>query len=268
MISGTTQRSGPTTVSTGGVNRQPVTVTPSQLLGPTASANVNLGNVQGTGGYNNPQPQMTTSNLLAPPVQGSPNQTPQFSPVNPGPSQNYYPSPQNPSNQNTALVQPVAGPGSPGTGQQGQWTSSNMQKPTDNKTPGYSQDNKPNLSTAQTSKNTSLSGPVNNQNGTVQRSATIQKSNGVKQSGPSLALSTSFKEKCEKTPKPTNSDKVIIPWDHSRQNYVYTDQAFDKLKPRVTKDQVKEVNPANLESRCSLRRSELESSFGVRNLFQ
>ncbi len=48
---------------------------------------------------------------------------------------------------------------------------------------------------------------------------------GVKKTAPSLAPSSNFQTSCQKTPQPSN--KAIIPWDHSKKNFVYGEQELN-----------------------------------------
>lgn len=276
MFLGNPQKSSTAaSVSTGGLSKTAATVNTHPLLGPTATANVNLGGVQGGSGQYN-QAQYTPSNQMGASGQSTLNQGAQNtvgqnagsqnqgstgpSPMMPsyatpyqtdkpgsqpsGPYGNsYYPPNQSTAGgpnqtpqygpQSSSLVQPVAGPG-----QQTQGSSKPNQ-------PGpYSQNN---LSTAQTSKNTSVAGPVGTQNkpATAPRPPPEQ-NNGAKQSGPALAITTNFKKACDTKHKPNTQERIVVPWDHSKKNYVFTDQAFDKLRRLVTKDQVKSVGFCNL----------------------
>lgn len=238
MFLGNTRTSSNVNVGAGAQPKVALPTVATPVLGPTATANVNLGGVQGG---QNPyaQYQPTTGNQLSPPVQNNWNKPPQGAPqqgnfpTNNTPGQQGFPQNQG-YPQNQGLVQPVSGPG-----------PQNNMKPQGPTQPGpfSQQDNKNSFSTAQTSKNASTAGPVSTQ--TRQALPPGQKENGVKQSGPGLAITTNFKGSCDTTPKPNNPGKVIIPWDHGKQNYVYTDQAFDMMKSRVTKDQVKTVRNCN-----------------------
>lgn len=279
MFFGNPQKGSNVSVSTAGVSKQAATVNTQSLLGPTASANVNLGGVQGgPAPYN--QNQMGAGNQMSPQMQGGWNQAPQgnagMGPTNMTPGQygnqgnptsspyanplnqnkpgspspmnqgNNYPNPTNSqfnNQQNSGLVQPISGPGPQNSNMPGQGPSSpgpfnqgGTQKP-----PMGPQDNKNSISTAQTSKNTSMAGPVGTQNKPPGSQVPIQKNNGVKQSEPSLAFTTNFKNACGTKHKPNTQDKVILPWDHSKQNYCYNDLAFDKIKHKISKDQVKSV---------------------------
>ena len=55
---------------------------------------------------------------------------------------------------------------------------------------------------------------------------------GLKKTSPSLAPSSNFQTSCQKTPQPTN--KAIIPWDHSKKNFVYGEQELN-LKNKLSK---------------------------------
>lgn len=277
MFFGNPKQGSNVSVSTGGVSKQTAAVNTQSLLGPTATANVNLGGVQGgpapynqsqMGAGNQPSPQMQSGwNQYPQPQgtpgspgmgptnnapgqygnQGNPTSSPYANPVNQGnPSpmnqanqgNNYQPSQFN-NQQNSGLVQPIAGPGPQNTQAQqgpGPFNQGGPQKP-----PTAPQDNKNSFSTAQTSKNTSMAGPTGTQNNAPRQQQYIQKNNGVKQSGPSLAFTTNFKNACSTKHKPNTQDKIILPWDHSKQNYCYVDLAFDKMKHKVNKDQVKSV---------------------------
>lgn len=277
MFLGNPQKSSTTSAFSGGLGKAAGSVNTFPLLGPTATANVNLGGVQGTSGQYN-QAQYTPSNQTGGLGQSAWNQGAQNTDnQSPGPQNQGYtgPSPMmpnfatpyqadksgntptdsfgnsyNPPNQRNAgnpnqafqyivpqigsLVHPLAG--------QGQLN----QGPNKTNQPGaYNQNS---LSTAQTSKNASVAGPVGSQNnpGGSGSRPPAEKNNGVKQSAPALAFSTNFKKACETKHKPNTQDKIIVPWDHSKQNYVFTDQAFDKLRRLATKDQVKNVGLCNL----------------------
>lgn len=264
------------------------------LLGPTATANVNLGGNTNNAGYNNAQAgqqtnpgqygawntqgqfqqtpggntnqanQMNQGMYNNPPggqIQPSPyqqnpttqNQSPGYgnqSPVSQGqigqqggtqnpqsiqsPPVNYPKPPINqtnqPSQQNNSMVQQVPGPGQ-------QNTSSNNSK----YYPG--QQNPGNTSTAPTSNNPSAHGKSNQGNTSANRPIQSRdKPNGQKQSGPGMAIGTNFKSSCDSTPKIPYKDKNIVPWDHSKGNFVYRENDFERLKPHVTINDVKTVD--------------------------
>lgn len=217
-------------VATAAQVKQTANINNTPVLGPTASANVNLGGVQGGSNPYNAN-QFQGSNQLSPPLQSGWNQPP--------PQQGAFGNPQ--YNQpmanalNTGLVQQVPGPGSPNTGPTG------LKPPTGVQSGPMSQQDKNSFSTAPTSKNASAAGPVGTQNRPVAPSMPGQKPNGVKQTGPSLAATTNFKASCSKTAQPKQKERAILPWDHNKQNYVYTDEAFELLKPKITKEQLKKV---------------------------
>lgn len=66
---------------------------------------------------------------------------------------------------------------------------------------------------------------------------------GVKQSSPSLAFSTNFKAECDrkKTAKPP-TDKVVLPWDHANQNFVYGNKDYLDNQQMVSRRDVETVN--------------------------
>ena len=269
------QRPGNVNVGAGAgvkANPNPNTV---PMLGTTATVNPNLGGVQ-----NAPSPfnqyQNQAGNAMAATTQGALNQYPphQYPPQQYPPQQ--YPPQQNPPQggnmnnqlappvtppQNTGLVQSIPGPGYP---------NPNLQPPTNNTLkpvppgPGYPQDNKNSFSTAQTSRTPSTAGPVTTQN--RQNLPPGQKQNGVKQSGPPLAFMTNFKDSCNKTPIQNSFTKVIIPWDHDKQNYVYDDKSFDILKNKANREGVKSVSLPDLESRPLVEGYELEPCGWLRSM--
>lgn len=221
------------------------------MLGNTATANVNLGGVQNTPSpYNqyqnqpgNPMGQGTTTQSVwnqYPQQQNPPQQyPPQQYPPQGGNMSSQLAPPVSPP-QNTGLVQPIPGPGNP---------NPNLQPPLNNgvkpNPPGNASD-KNSFSTATNSRTPSTAGPVTTQ--PRQNLPPGQKENGKTASGPALAFTTNFKDSCNKTPKQNSLTKVIIPWDHSRQNYVYDDKSFDILKNKANRETVKSVSVLYLES--------------------
>lgn len=297
------QNTGGGSASTNATNKG-VAVNTQALLGPTATANVNLNNGGGNKGYNN----LEAGNQMNSNAQGNSNQfgawntQGQFDQAQGGqgqpgkinqppgqsgkfnqhpgqgksPQQNQYSNGQNPStgnqhgqanqgqvgplttnspnvpynqspgnypqppsnqtntpnNQPGDLVQQVPGPGQgqgsnpkgPGPGQKGQ-----TDKPGNN-------------STANTSKNTSIHGAsIHGRQQGPPPAQTKGKPNGQIQNGPGMAIATNFKSICDSTPRITYKDKNIVPWDHSKGNFVYREKDFEKLTPQVTLDEVKLV---------------------------
>lgn len=179
-------------------------VTTSPMLGPTATANVNLGgNPLNNGAPTGTKPPNPASN---PP--GFPNQTV-------------------PGQQNTGVVQPLSSQGNQPP--QNPYTKSPL--PSSN---GMG----PNTSTAPSSKQPSSHSTTNPSRYDASK---MSKPNGVRQSGPGFAFGTNFKAACDNTSKAPAKEKVIVPWDHTAQNYVYKEKDFDKLKPNVTMEKVKKV---------------------------
>lgn len=279
------------------VNTQP-------LLGPTATANVNLGGNANNAGYNNGQAgqqtnpaqygawntqgqfQQTPGGTTYPgnqmsqdayknqpggqsqplPYQQNPgtqNQIPSYGNQTPATQGQYgqqsgvqnlqagqspagnYPNPQinqtyQPGQQNSSVVQQVPGPGQQTPPGQQNTSGNNSKYYPGQQNPG----SKPgNTSTAPTSKNPSTHSQSNHGNTSGQRPVqNREKPNGEKQSGPGLAIGTNFKSSCDSTPKIPYKDKNIVPWDHSKGNFVYREKDFEKLRPHVTVGDVKAVD--------------------------
>lgn len=60
---------------------------------------------------------------------------------------------------------------------------------------------------------------------------------GAKKTAPSLAPGSNFQTACSKTPTDNTRDKMIIPWDHSKKNFVYGDAEIP-MQGKLTKQQV------------------------------
>ena len=267
------------------------------LLGPTATANVNLGGNANNSGYNHAQSSQhnNPAQYGAWNTQGQFQQTPGSTtyPGNqmsqgvyknqPGDQSQALPYQQNPGTQNQIPSHGNQTPSSQGqygqqsgvqnlqagqsptgnytnplinqTYQPGQQNSSVVQQfpgpgqqtPPDNNSKYYPGQQNPgskpgNTSTAPTSKNPSTHGQSNHGNTYGQRPVeNREKPNGVRQSGPGLAIGTNFKSSCDSTPKIPYRDKNIVPWDHSTGNFVYREKDFEKLRPHVTVGDVKAV---------------------------
>lgn len=278
------------TTKPGLINTQP-------LLGPTATAKVNLGGNTNTGGYNqqagnqmNTQTQNNSAQNGGWNTQGQFQQAPQSGNMQnsstPQQGVNNYPSPANqqgnntPNNYNQKAGQTYPSPPPNSNSKPGQSSSNGInmneapnnqytqqpgntnlsptqqnpglvqQVPGPNQGQGQGPSNsnstyKPgqpnNNSTAQTSKNPSTHAGNNQPVAT----RTQGKANGTKKSGPAMAIATNFKASCDVPHRAPYKDKIIVPWDHSKQNYLYNDKDFDKVKPHVTMDHVKTVDLRN-----------------------
>ena len=124
------------------------------------------------------------------------------------------------------MVQQIPGPGQQNTSSNHSKYYLGQQNPASK--PG-------NTSTAPTSNNPSTHGQSNEGNTSANRPIqSREKPNDQKQSGPGLIIGTNFKSSCDSTPKISYKDKNIVPWDHSKGSFVYTENEFERLKPYVT----------------------------------
>lgn len=64
---------------------------------------------------------------------------------------------------------------------------------------------------------------------------------GQKKVVPAMSPTTNFQTSCAKTPASSGKDKLIIPWDHSKKNYVYGPETDFDFKGKLTKNQLSTV---------------------------